>query len=180
MSDYEREIAALHAALGIAPDYAARSALPLHRVPDDLVPTEADCFDRPQQLTAAAFAAWTAMKSTAAEAGVEIFLVSAWRSPRYQHDLIARKLARGQRIEEILKVNAAPGHSEHHSGRAIDIGAPGCEVLSGEFETTNAFRWLREHAGGFGFQMSYPRGNRQGIAYEPWHWCYHGGKGRAD
>jgi len=178
MSDYETTIAALHAALGIAPDYAARSLLPLQRVPDHLVPTEPDRFDRPQQLTAAAFAAWTAMKSTAAGAGVEIFLVSAWRSPEYQHDLIARKLARGWRIEEILKVNAAPGYSEHHSGRAIDIGAPGCEVLSEDFETTSAFRWLREHAHGFGFRMSYPRGNPRGIAYEPWHWCYRGGKGQ--
>ncbi len=180
MSDYETTIAALHEALGIAPDYAARSALPLQRVPDDLIATEADCFGRPQRLAAAAFAAWTAMKSAAAAAGVEIFLVSAWRSPGHQHDLIARKLARGQRIGEILKVNAAPGHSEHHSGRAIDIGAPGCEVLSEEFETTRAFRWLREHAGGFGFRMSYPRGNPQGISYEPWHWCYHGEPQSAD
>ena len=170
MSDYETEIATLHQALGIAPDYAARSLLPLQPVPERLVATEPDCFDRPQQLTAAAFEAWSEMKTTAAQAGVEIFLVSAWRSPRYQHDLIARKLARGQDIEEILKVNAAPGYSEHHSGRAIDIGTSGCEVLSEEFENTSAFRWLCQHAGKFGFHLSYPRGNPQGISYEPWHW----------
>ena len=27
-------------------------------------------------------------------------------------------------------------------------------------------------AGDFGFALSYPRGNRHGIAYEPWHWCW--------
>ncbi|MHB8392777.1 MAG: D-alanyl-D-alanine carboxypeptidase family protein, partial [Acidobacteriaceae bacterium] len=27
------------------------------------------------------------------------------------------------------------------------------------------------HAGHFGFRLSYPRNNRHGIAYEPWHWA---------
>ncbi len=172
VADYETTIQTLHRALGIAPDYRARSLLPLQRVPEKLVPTEPDCFGRPQQLTEAAFTAWTGMKNAAADAGVEIFLVSAWRSPQYQHDLIARKLARGHSIKRILAVNAAPGYSEHHTGRAIDIGAPGCEILTEEFETTSAFQWLSGHAGKFGFHMSYPRGDNRGIAYEPWHWCY--------
>ncbi len=171
-SDYEREIDSLHKALGIAADYRRQCPLPLQAVPERLVPTEADCFGRPQQLTEAAFRAWTEMKRDAAGQDVEMFLVSAWRSPRYQHDLIARKLAGGQNIEQILKVNAAPGYSEHHTGRAIDIGTTGCEVLTEEFETTSAFHWLSKHADKFGFHMSYPRGNDRGIAYEPWHWCY--------
>ena len=173
MSSYESEIRDLHKALGIAPGYREQFPLALQVVPEQLVPTEADCFGRPQQLTPGAFEAWTAMKQSAAADGVELFLVSAWRSPRYQHDLIARKLSRGQPIEEILKVNAAPGYSEHHTGRAVDIGAPDCEVLTEDFETTAAFHWLCQHAPNFGFQMSYPRNNPQGITYEPWHWCYH-------
>ncbi|MET0229666.1 MAG: D-alanyl-D-alanine carboxypeptidase family protein, partial [Rhodanobacteraceae bacterium] len=36
-----------------------------------------------------------------------------------------------------------------------------------------AFRWLMRHAKRFGFRLSYPRSNRHGIAYEPWHWCWH-------
>ncbi|MGO4780892.1 D-alanyl-D-alanine carboxypeptidase family protein, partial [Lysobacter sp. 2RAB21] len=39
-------------------------------------------------------------------------------------------------------------------------------------EHTGAFAWLREQAGGYGFVMSYPRGNPHGIVYEPWHWRY--------
>ena len=171
-SDYEREIDSLHKALGIAADYRRQCPLPLQPVPERLVPTEADCFGRPQQLTAAAFRAWTEMKRDAAGAGVEIFLVSAYRSPQYQHDLIARKLARGQSMEQILSVNAAPGYSEHHTGCALDIGAPDCEVLTEAFEATAAFVWLTENAARHGFFMSYPRGNKLGIAYEPWHWCY--------
>ena len=171
-SDYEREIDSLHKALGIAVDYRRQCPLPLQIVPERLVPTEADCFGRPQQLTEAAFRAWTEMKQDATGQDIEMFLVSAYRSPRYQHDLIARKLAAGHTIKQILAVNAAPGFSEHHTGRAIDIGAPGCEVLTEEFETTSAFQWLSEHARKFGFRMSYPRGDNRGIAYEPWHWCY--------
>ena len=26
--------------------------------------------------------------------------------------------------------------------------------------------------GRFGFRLSYPRGNRDGYQYEPWHWCF--------
>ena len=170
--EYEREIDGLHRALGIGADYRRRSPLPLQIVPDDLVSTEADCFGRPQQLTPAAYRAWAAMKRDAAGEGVAMFLVSAFRSPRYQHDLIARKLAIGQSIEEILAVNAAPGYSEHHTGRALDIGAPDCEVLTEMFECTPAFRWLAGNAERYGFHMSYPRGNKLGIAYEPWHWCH--------
>lgn len=170
--DYEREIDGLHRALGIDADYRRHSPLPLQVVPDDLVPTEADCFGRPRQLARAAHRDWTAMNRDAAGQGVAMFLVSAFRSPQYQHDLIARKLAKGQSIEEILAVNAAPGYSEHHTGRALDIGAPDCEVLTEAFELTPAFRWLAGNAERYGFSMSYPRDNQFGIAYEPWHWCH--------
>ena len=169
---YKREIDGLHRALGIDADYRLHSPLPLQIVPDELVATEADCFGRPQQLTPAAHRAWTAMKRDAAGQGVAMFLVSAFRSPRYQHDLIARKLAKGQSIKQILAVNAAPGYSEHHTGRALDIGAPDCEVITEAFEHTPAFHWLADNAEGYGFLMSYPRGNKFGIAYEPWHWCH--------
>lgn len=75
-------------------------------------------------------------------------------------------------MQEILNVNAAPGYSEHHGGRALDIGTPGEPPAEESFEHTPAFAWLTRHAGDFGFVMSYPRGNPHGIVYEPWHW-YH-------
>ena len=40
------------------------------------------------------------------------------------------------------------------------------------FARTPEFRWLKKQAGRFGFQLSYPRNNPHGIAYEPWHWCW--------
>ena len=74
-------------------------------------------------------------------------------------------------MEQILRVSAAPGYSEHHSGRAVDVTTPGCAPLTGEFESTAAFAWLAAHARDFGFVLTYPRDNRYGVIYEPWHWC---------
>jgi len=47
--------------------------------------------------------------------------VSGFRSVERQAQLIRGKLARGQRLDDILRSNAAPGYSEHHTGRALDI-----------------------------------------------------------
>ncbi|MDZ7685102.1 MAG: M15 family metallopeptidase [Gammaproteobacteria bacterium] len=122
-----------------------------------------DCFGREQFATAETLGAWAAMREAAETDGVELQIVSAYRSVDYQCQLIQRKLDRGERIDDIMKVNAAPGFSEHHTGRALDLGTPGCEVLTEVFETTHAFRWLTENATRFGFTLSYPRGNPFGI-----------------
>ncbi len=168
-----RRLAALHRELGLPADYVAECRLPLCREPQDLVDTEADAFGRPQRLTAEAFSAWREMKSAAAADGIDLLLVSAFRGLDYQQELIAAKLRQGRNLEAILKVNAAPGYSEHHTGRAIDIGTPGCVNLEEVFADTAAFGWLEQNAGRFRFRLSYPEDNALGIAYEPWHWCYH-------
>lgn len=71
-----------------------------------------------------------------------------------------------------MQFNAAPGFSEHHTGRAIDIACPDAEPLQELFENTKAFKWLDANAGQFGFVMTYPRGHQHAISYEPWHWCF--------
>ena len=98
--------------------------------------------------------------------------ISGYRSHDYQLGIFERKLGRGQSIDEILAVNAAPGFSEHHSGRALDIGTPGEPPAEDTFEGTGAFAWLRDNAAADGFVLSYPRDNPHGIAYEPWHWRF--------
>lgn len=113
------------------------------------------------------------MKTAAKNDGATLLAVSAFRSVAYQRQIIERKLTAGQSIEEILCVSAAPGFSEHHAGHAIDITAPNCKPLAEEFERTPEFEWLTRHANEFGFTMSYPRGNKFGVIYEPWHWAHH-------
>ena len=89
----------------------------------------------------------------------------------YQARLIRKKINAGQSIDDILAVVAAPGFSEHHTGRAVDIATPGSRPLTEEFENSPAFQWLNQRAAEFGFSMSYPPGNPSGFIYEPWHWA---------
>ena len=162
----------LHQGLGIPADYATHCSLPLCLEPAALVDTELDFYQRQQRLTPAAFSAWSEMREAATSQEISLFLISAFRGYQHQHDIIATKLEKGQTIEAILRVNAAPGHSEHHSGRAVDLGTLGCDALSENFEKTKAYQWLVEHSDSYGFSLSYPRDNPFGIDFEPWHWCY--------
>lgn len=165
------DLADIHAALGIPADYAARHAL--HPVMESATLSElgTDMFGRPLALHPDTAAAWTRMQAAAASDEIVLQPVSGFRSVAYQRGLIERKLERGVSIADILAVNAAPGFSEHHSGRALDIATPGSPPLEVEFEQTQAFAWLESEAGGFGFFLSYPRDNPHGLMYEPWHWA---------
>ncbi|MFN9165469.1 MAG: D-alanyl-D-alanine carboxypeptidase family protein, partial [Pseudanabaena sp.] len=42
------------------------------------------------------------------------------------------------------------------------------------FEKTPAFQWLQNNAAKYGFEMSFPPNNPQGVMYEPWHWRFVG------
>ena len=79
------------------------------------------------------------------------------------------------------QVSAPPGFSEHHTGLAIDFGdrkMPGCH-LEACFAMTPVGKWLLDNAHNYGFELSFPAGNDQGVTYEPWHWRYVGGSAGA-
>jgi len=163
------------AELGVDADaYQARHQLGLVPEPAELALAGRDRYQRPLFLVGPAARAWTALRTAAAREGVALDAISGYRSHDYQLGIFRRKLARGQEVAEILRVNTAPGYSEHHSGRALDIGTPGEPPAEASFEATPAFAWLQRRAGVFGFVMSYPRGNPHGIVHEPWHWCWRG------
>lgn len=159
--------------LGIAPELISQRGLPAFAQPESLTTAEISSDGREHLLIPEAVHAWQAMKAAAAAQQVDIHIVSAYRSIRRQIEIIERKLSAGQTHEQILAVSAPPGCSEHHSGRAVDIGTAGSAPLETEFESTPAFRWLSDNAQAYGFRLSYPPDNRWGYSYEPWHWCYH-------
>jgi D-alanyl-D-alanine carboxypeptidase len=154
--------------------YEARTGLALVAEPATLASAGFDRFRRPLWLRAPAARDWRRMQGAAGRDGIVLEAVSGYRSHAYQLGIFERKLARGQAVETILTVNAAPGYSEHHSGRALDIATPGEPAAEESFEATPAFDWLRANAAAFDFTMSYPRENPHGIVYEPWHWCHRG------
>ncbi len=160
----------LHTELGIPESYGRDTGLPLHPESGELVEVGPNLVGRMQRLTAAAAQQWQAMAEAAAADGIELLIVSGFRSIEYQAGLIRHKIEAGQAIDDILKVNTAPGYSEHHTGQALDIATPGSRPLTEEFEASAAFQWLLRRAREFGFSMSYPRDNPWGISYEPWHW----------
>ncbi|QDH69668.1 M15 family metallopeptidase [Marilutibacter alkalisoli] len=160
-------------ALGLDGSYGKRTGLPLVAEPDWLALAGFDRYRRPMWLHVDAARGWRHLQAAALRDDIVLEAISGYRSHDYQLGIFERKLARGQTVEQILKVNAAPGYSEHHSGLALDIGSPGEPPAEESFEHTAAFAWLTANAAGHGFTMSYPRDNPHGIVYEPWHWCWH-------
>jgi len=160
----------LHKELGIDENYARDTGLEPFVEADQLVDVGPNLVGRMQRLTPAAAEQWTNMVAAAARDGIQLLIVSGFRAVEYQADLIRKKIAAGQVINDILEVNTAPGFSEHHTGNAVDIATPGSRPLTEEFENSQAFQWLTRNAGQFGFSMTYPRDNPWGITYEPWHW----------
>jgi D-alanyl-D-alanine carboxypeptidase len=172
MKDFEEQLATLLASYGIPTDYFSARAIPRQAEATDLESIGTDILGREQFLAPSAARAWQAMRSAAEADQVTLLVVSAFRSVQRQCALFERKLEAGQSCEEILRVSMAPGFSEHHTGRALDIATPGCQPLVEMFAETSAFHWLSRRAAGFGFFMTYPRDNPHGVVYEPWHWAF--------
>jgi zinc D-Ala-D-Ala carboxypeptidase len=141
--------------------------------PDNL---EAITADGSFRLHHKASKAYREMAAAAQADGVTLVPLSAFRSVKDQQELffeVSRE--RNQRPQERANVSAPPGHSEHHTGYAIDLGdGNGSANLSPDFENTAAFQWLQSNAARFSFELSFPKDNVQGVSYEPWHWRFVG------
>lgn len=66
-----------------------------------------------------------------------------------------------------------PDYSEHvcTQRQAIDFKAQG-GAPSDDFDKTEEYAWMKQNAQTFGFYESYPKDNKLGMMYEPWHWHY--------
>ena len=161
----------LHTELGIPADYGLDGQRPEYDEAVELVEVGPKLVGRMQRLTPETAGSWQEMLTAAQVDGIALMIVSGFRDFEYQASLIRKKINAGQALKEILAVNAAPGFSEHHTGRAVDIASPGTRPLTEEFEGSEAFAWLERNAADYGFSMSYPRDNPEGFIYEPWHWA---------
>jgi D-alanyl-D-alanine carboxypeptidase len=118
-----------------------------------------------------------AMSAAAARQGIILVPISGFRSVADQQRLFFDvKAQRGQVTTKRAEVSAPPGYSEHHTGYATDIGDGNTPAtnLSPSFENTAAFKWLEKNAAYYSFELSFPKGNPQGVVYEPWHWRFVG------
>lgn len=102
-----------------------------------------------------------------------ITVVSGYRSPAYQTLILLKELyVRDFDMIATLKSVQKPGFSEHGLPmyHAVDIDLK--NTISTRFDKTNAYKWMLERAGDFGFTQSYSKENQTGIMFEPWHWQY--------
>ena len=123
-----------------------------------------------------AAASFERLRRDAADDGVSLTPLSGFRNVLIQDDLFYGVAAdRGQTPAQRALVSAPPGHSEHHTGYAIDIGDSyaAWADLSVSFESTAAGRWLAANAAEYGFELSFPP-EHTCVSYEPWHWRWVG------
>ena len=125
--------------------------------------------------------AFKEMKKSAKRDGIRIKVVSGYRSSHYQIQVFRRKFKdrkgnylypTDEQMKARLTYSAPSGYSEHHTGLAVDINE-----TEDWFKDSPAYDWLLNNASGFGFELSFPENNVQGLGFEPWHWRYIGLKG---
>lgn len=167
---YHQRIEALHRELNIPSDYVSRWGLKVQ--PEAPVVMVADRSPDGEEilLTPDATKRWRSIKAAAQQDGIHLHLESGFRSVDDQADLIRSQLRLGETIGDLLTWIAAPGHSEHHTGRALDIGSEDCYPVDVTFKSTDAYRWLQNHKDVFDISLSYPQDNPNKIIFEPWHW----------
>jgi len=142
------------------------------------------------QLTAKTATAFCAMQEAALQDGIDLQLVSAYRSfERQQYiweDKYKRYTSEGMTpkdaIDRILQYSTIPGTSRHHWGTDIDItdnNAPKQKrvLVPEKFHNNGPFaplrKWMEENANRFGFYLVYTNNSaRTGFSYEPWHYSY--------
>lgn len=114
--------------------------------------------------------------STAGNNGVKLMLVSGYRSYSTQQ-LVYSGYVSSQGKDYADATSAQPGHSEHQTGLAADLGATSrrCQ-LDICFGDTAEGKWLAANAYKYGFIIRYQkdRSSLTGYAYEPWHIRYIG------
>lgn len=143
--------------------------------------------------------AWRELKAEAGKAGIELGLISGYRSVDRQREIFLKHLAlEAERalgreyttaeiaegladrvVDRILSSYSIPGYSKHHTGCTVDI----TDVTSGrdftDFGETPGFVWISRdnyrNAKRFGFLPGYPEGApEQGPAPEPWEYVWVG------
>lgn len=110
------------------------------------------------------------LQKEATKSGHSIPLVSGFRSYQRQETLYNNYVAKDG-VELADTYSARPGHSEHQTGLAFDVGA-----IDDNYGNTPAGKWLTENAHKYGFIIRYLKGKEHitGYKYEPWHIRYVG------
>ena len=134
--------------------------------------------------------AFQKMKTAALNDGINIEVVSAYRSFKKQKSIFENKykkliksgLSPIEAISEIIEYSTIPGTSRHHWGTDIDIIDANFTKPESVLEEENYYgngpycklkEWMNEHSETYGFYEVYTQNpKRKGFKYEPWHFSY--------
>jgi hypothetical protein len=149
-----------------------------------------DLFGEGIQLRKEAHDAFVEMKKAAYQDGIDIKVVSSYRSYERQRAIFERKyvlfteegLEPLEAIDKIIEYSTIPGTSRHHWGTDADLidaskPAEGDVLVPEKFGPGGPFEdfknWMDANSEKYGFYLVYtdnPR--RRGFKYEPWHYSY--------
>ena len=134
--------------------------------------------------------AFSAMRKAALKDGIEIEIVSAYRSFKRQKEIYENKykqftaqgLSGPEAIQKIIAYSTIPGTSRHHWGTDLDLidaaaPRPQSVLLEANYHGKGPYcklrEWLVKNAADFDFYEVYTDNpNRKGFEYEPWHYSY--------
>ncbi|MCG2460505.1 M15 family metallopeptidase [Flavobacteriaceae bacterium F89] len=150
-----------------------------------------ELFGKDVQLRKEAYEAFTNMKKAAYSDGIDLKVVSSYRSFEHQARIWDRKyinyvddegLEPLDAIDKIIEYSTIPGTSRHHWGTDIDL-VDGYQKVDGDvldpekFEVGKPYasfkKWMDGNSKKYDFYLVYTDNpKRRGFKYEPWHYSY--------
>ncbi|WP_241153387.1 M15 family metallopeptidase [Enterococcus mediterraneensis] len=144
-----------------------------------------------QQIDRRIEGAYNDLVSSAKKAGINLRLISAFRSVSDQEAVFSARIAQLMSQNNLSEADAKkkametmtePGFSEHHTGLAIDVvdeqwlASNPNMILDESYSKKPGAKWLQANAYKYGFIVRYPDGKEDitKITYEPWHLRYVG------
>ena len=132
--------------------------------------------------------AWYSWREAALQAGYRLFFASGYRSIEHQRSnfnntyesYLNEGYSEGEALERTKDYLTEPGHSEHHTGLALDIVDEEWIVagngLIPEYDTQASQQWMMNTMADYGFILRYPAEKEEitDIQYESWHFRYVG------
>lgn len=160
-------------------DWRLQIASVAHPLPDNFVQPSTTVIDSDgREIDSRIYSDYKNLVGAAAEDGIKIYPISAFRPHSTQVSLFNRRVEQARQEgysdpkAEAARHVAVPGTSEHELGLAVDFNS----VDEQTFRNTAEAKWLAEHCTEYGFVIRYPEDKESvtGIIYEPWHLRYVG------
>lgn len=143
--------------------------------PEDLVNMGLQYAFSGKKIREEVYGAFKRLVKDAKKEDLTIVANSTFRTYDYQENLYTSyKNNNGKEYADNYAARA--GYSEHQTGLAIDVSTLNSTMAN--FEETEEFEWLQEHAHEYGFILRYPKDKEfiTGYNYESWHYRYVGEK----